>query len=321
MTVLTQSLLCSQLLVVGLGAFRVNGYVYSSGPLGRNPHKPKTTRHNSNSEKDGFSSFESSPRRKSIRQEQQDCVSQAFRELQDEIGDKNRATVGGQLDWVTEMMGATSAEAAKDLFQKVDKNTSKKWVEKAFDLAFEFNNDFAAVPGEKDATDEILRKSRDWVARMYEDVEKETETEEATNDDDGGSNSSSSIPLEEGQERTAGPSSPDDKVNEVVSEVTPNSENRSNEELFRVDVDLPGVARTDIDITMEGDSLLLHAKRTIGSDDGSAPMVRVYTERIPFPENEVFTDKLDARLKNGVLVVTAPKRKPSEMTKRKIPIF
>ena len=122
----------------------------------------------------------------------------------------------------------------------------------------------------------------------------------------------------ESEDRKSTSVPPPDKPYEVVSE-TPKSENRGDEEIFRVSIDLPGVDRTDVDVTVvedgSGDFLLIRAKRDTGSD--GAP-VRMYSKKIAIPEKQqVDIEKLDARLKNGVLVVSAPKLKPSE---RKIAI-
>merc|ERR1739848_806914 len=100
-----------------------------------------------------------------------------------------------------------------------------------------------------------------------------------------------------------------------VSE-TPDMENGSDDKKFLVAIDLPGVKRADVEISVEDDFLILCAKRDAGND-GSR--VRTYTKKIALPENQIDVDKLEATMKNGVLVITAPKHKPSEK-RRKIPI-
>merc|ERR1712238_293106 len=96
---------------------------------------------------------------------------------------------------------------------------------------------------------------------------------------------------------------------------TANSENRSNEEMFQVAVDLPGVDRTDVNVTLDGDFLVIEATRNPGS---GRQTMRRYIKRIAVVENEVDIDKMKASLNNGVLVVSAPKIKVTEI-KRKIP--
>jgi len=317
MTITEYLLVLSPLLSLGLGTCRVNGFVYSSGPA-KLPRQPKTTRQQSSiSESGDFNpNFASSPRNR-INQDRANANA-AFRELRDEFGnsnsnnnDRETKTTDGQFEWVV---------GGADPFEAIDKKAAKKWIEKAFDLASELNDDFTAVSEEKDATDEMIQKSRNWIARMYYE-DDETEAAEA----DGDSSSShhpdpsvSSGTESEDQKSTSVP--PPDKPYEVVSE-TPKSENRGDEEIFRVSIDLPGVDRTDVDVTVvedgSGDFLLIRAKRDTGSD--GAP-VRMYSKKIAIPEKQrVDIEKLDARLKNGVLVVSAPKLKP-RVSERKIAI-
>merc|ERR1712008_229487 len=197
-----------------------------------------------------------------------------------------------------------------------EKKTAKKWIEKAFDLAFEFNQDFTDVQGERDATEEILQKSRDWVAGLYEEEDKETEQQ--TTADHDASNKWSSTDRSDtspvSPERNS--EEPEKKPTEIASE-TPDSENRSNEKFFEVSIDLPGVDRTDIDISIKEDYLFVRAERKTRSD---GEKYRVYTKEIPFPDNEVDMDKFEASFKNGVLVVSAPKLEPRVEKMRKIPI-
>lgn len=312
-----QLFLLSQLLVLGLGTSGVDGYVYSSGPLPRNNGTPKT-RGQKNSNCRDFETFESSPRNRN----RQDCVNEAFRELRDELRDFNRETTGtktnGQFDWI--------AALEQDPFASIDKKTAKKWIEKAFDFAFEFNEDFATVPGEKDSTEEFLKKSREWVSRMYEedadDTEDDTEEEVTTEDDNGGNpspsnQSKSPISVEtESEEREYTPDPPQKKnSDEIVSEEYLNVQDLSTKDVFAVSFDLPGVDKSDVDVTVDGKVLLVRAQRKTGND-GS--VVRLYKATKPMGEEEIDLDKLEASLKNGVLVISAPKKQRS--INRKIPV-
>ena len=306
-------LLVSHLLLLGLGNFAVNGYVYSSVPFPRNRSNP--------SKKKGGSSCKTM---NDFYRIDKDCVDEAFRELRDEIGESRQET----MDWMATMVDPFDV----DKFP-VDKKTTKKWIEKAFDFAFEFNEDFATAPGEKDATEDFLRKSRDWVARMYEEGEKEgkdvddydnddfyeeeeeeVEAETTKNRNDDGSTSSYTEAKSKSQQSRSTPIP--DKADEIVSE-TPKSEDGSTEDMFRVSIDLPGVVRSDVDITLDSDFLLVRAKRD-GESDGLP--TRMYTKKlVAVSENEVDMEQLKANLKNGVLVISAPKQKTIE-TKRNIPV-
>lgn len=306
--------LLSQLLVLGLGTSGVDGYVYNSGPLPRHNGTPKT-RGQKNSNCGNFENFESSPRNRN----RQDLVNEAFRELRDELRDFNRETTRtkGQFDWI--------AALEQDPFASIDKKTAKKWIEKAFDFAFEFNEDFSTVPGEKDSTEEFLKKSREWVARMYEEDADDTEDDTeagTTKDDTGGSpspsnHSKSPISVEtESEERENTPDPPQKKnSDEILSEEYLNVENLSTEAVFAVSFDLPGVDKSDVDVTVDGKVLLVRAQRKTGYD-GS--VVRLYKATKAMREEEIDLNKVEASLKNGVLIISAPKKQRS--INRKIPV-
>jgi HSP20 family molecular chaperone IbpA len=88
---------------------------------------------------------------------------------------------------------------------------------------------------------------------------------------------------------------------------------------YEVDVSLPGFSPNDIELTATPNELILHAadKREQQGKDGNV----VWSE---FGSSEVFrrftlptsveTDKISAQLKNGVLKVHVPKRKPLAAT-------
>lgn len=300
------------LFLLGLGAFVVNGYVYSSGPLPRNPNKlAKKKGGNSACKPSDFYRFD------------QDCVDDAFRELRNELGDDRREA----MDWMAAMVDPFEV----DQFP-VDKRTAKKWIEKAFDFAFEFNEDFATAQGEKDATEEFLRKSRDWVARLYEDDEGNEEHVDENGDDDlfyeevespkvedskihnNDGRTSASIDKKSEVDHADSAPSPE-KMDETMSE-TPNLEDQSTKDIFKISIDLPGVDKSDVDITLDGDLLFVRGRRD-GGRDGLAS--RIYTKKLSVSEKEVDMERLEASLKNGVLVISAPKQKPTE-SRRKIKV-
>lgn len=302
-----ENLLVLQLLVASHWTFGANSYAYSSGPLPRTPCNNHKTRHGT-SNNDNFQEFS------------KECVDDAFRELKEEFNANRsgRGTGKQQLDWVSAMMG--SPDPQDDAFQTVDAETAKKWIEKAFDLAFEFNQDFTVTLDEKEATDQILQKTRDWIDKLYEDKQEAAET---ANDHHDGENSSSSqqfdthvFPEKESEYRES-VSHPTSKSPDEIVTKTPYSEDKSTEDIFRVSIDLPGVDQNHVDITVEDSILLLRAKRDLEKSDGAAALL--YTKKFDLSENELDTNKLEASLKNGVLVIIAPKQKQKER-KRKIPV-
>jgi HSP20 family protein len=88
-------------------------------------------------------------------------------------------------------------------------------------------------------------------------------------------------------------------------------------EAFEVRVDLPGVAREDVDLRLAGETLHLSAD----ADEGSEAVTYLKQERrrrdldraVELPE-PVEEEAVTASLSNGVLTVTLPKVSPDEET-------
>jgi len=251
------------------------------------------------------STFEASPRSGRIRDRQRQHAEEAFRELQRELEDinENRRTGGGPQSFYSSLgMG-------------IDEEAAKKWMEKAFDLASEFNGDFTATSKEREANDEFLRKSRKWAEQLLRSTAAAASETETKGD--------SSSPLSKDKDGNS-------EDGEPVTE-TPTLENTSDEETFRVSVDLPGVEKNDVDVTVEDDFLIVRGTRRRrrrlfpGVDDDEpkpAVVTRKYSKKIAFVESEVDIDQMEATFENGVLVISAPRKKeeqPNE-NKRQIPI-
>jgi len=285
--------LIALLAATGLGGTfdRANAYVSGPGP-NRSYRRPSNCPPKNSATTDD-ANFASSPRSRHYKQRQQERINQAFRELQNEFS----AGTGQQLDGI-DLMTMGSKPFLDPFFKKVDKDVAKKWVDRAFDLASEFNNDFSDTPEERENMDEILQKSRDWVNGMC--------------------NETSSTQQPDSAEQRPSTSK---KTKRAFPEI-PNAENRSNEETFQVAIDLPGVERADVDVALDGDFLVIEATRrsskATGSEDERQP-IREYRKKIAFVEQEVDMDQLEANLSNGVLLISAPKKKATE-NKRKIQI-
>uniref|UniRef100_A0A7R9Z495 SHSP domain-containing protein n=1 Tax=Pseudictyota dubia TaxID=2749911 RepID=A0A7R9Z495_9STRA len=172
---------------------------------------------------------------------------------------------------------------------RMDEETLRKqreWVSRAFDIASDFNSDFAPTQKEAEQNDELIRKSKEWIERMYgiEDAPKKKD----------------------------------------VSGFKPRYEIRTTDEKFEVALDVPGVAREDIEITLEEDGkvLMIQGERELlgVTEEGELEKVK-FSEKFDFDEN-ANSDKISARLEKGVLVVAAPKKIPDEGTNRKsIPVM
>jgi HSP20 family molecular chaperone IbpA len=279
-----------QLIVVGLTILGADAY---SGPLPRSTCPPGN-RNKVNCNDNNPGNFASSPRYNRYKQ-RQDRVNQEFRELQQEFGGNRQGRMG----------------SPEDSFKYVDKETMKKWLEKGFDFASDFNKDFTDTTQERETNEELLQKSRVWVNRMYGDEENE-----AIADDD--ESSSLKQPNSSSAENTRDDPKHESSTKKHKEEPlfeTPNSEIESSDDTFQVAVDLPGVERADVSVTQEDDFLVIEAMRQRGNDGQPK---RKYKKRFDFVENEVDMDKIEASLNNGVLVVSAPKKKKST---RQIPII
>ena len=81
---------------------------------------------------------------------------------------------------------------------------------------------------------------------------------------------------------------------------------------FVVRIEMPGVAREDCDIVIDGNTLVVRGeKRSDVTDVSGAYYLRqcaygVFERTIPLPHN-VLADNAEAQFKNGVLVVKLPK--------------
>jgi HSP20 family protein len=298
-----------------------DAYMYSSGPGNCRP--PSSSFRNSDA-------FSSSPRSNRFRQRQQQRVDQAFRDLQNEMNDArrrqqrrrgNNPTTSGQFDFM--MMDPFSVN-----FQEVDKEAVKKWVDKAFDLASEFNQVFSKSPQEREQYDEFLQKSREWVENMYQTTHESMDEAQEPISDYG-----TPATLEDKNEVRADTAAaentvasqdqaqPSSQAPEEPEMITPYSENRSDDKMFQVAVDLPGVEREDVDLTLEKDFLVVQAERRPSVEEASQ-VTRTYLKKFAVLEDEIEVEKIAASLANGVLTVTAPKKKPEEKeeTKIKIPL-
>jgi HSP20 family molecular chaperone IbpA len=232
--------------------------------------------------------FSSSPRFNRYRQRQQ-RIDQAFRDLQTEMNDARRRrsrnkTPNGQFDFM--MMDPFSVD-----LQDVDKEAVKKWVEKAFDLASDFNQDFSRSSEERANNDELLRKSREWVENMYQT--KQAEDEVDLFNDIAASTATSAAdatPLSTVEElvlekNTSDENSKTQLATKETEIITPYSENQSDGTTFRVTVDLPGVQRGDVDLTLEKDYMVVQAIRR-PRDEQASDATRTYIKKFAVPKHQ-----------------------------------
>lgn len=92
---------------------------------------------------------------------------------------------------------------------------------------------------------------------------------------------------------------------------------------YQLSVELPGVERDDIDLSVDDDALVIRARKERRSEDAKEDQYhrveRSYGrfERMLALPVDADTDKIGAELKNGVLEVTIPRRDDIETTSGK----
>ncbi|CAI0404828.1 unnamed protein product [Linum tenue] len=85
---------------------------------------------------------------------------------------------------------------------------------------------------------------------------------------------------------------------------------RETEEDLQLRVDMPGLGKEDVKVSVEQNTLVIRGEGGKESDDEES--VRRYSSRIDLPEKIYRTDQVKAEMKNGVLKVTVPKVKEEE---------
>lgn len=91
---------------------------------------------------------------------------------------------------------------------------------------------------------------------------------------------------------------------------------------YRVTAELPGLEEKDVEVLFEDGVLILRGeKRALTEDRSRAFSERVYgrfERRLAL--SDIDEDRIQARFRNGVLTVTAPKSEPSRSRAKRIPI-
>lgn len=106
---------------------------------------------------------------------------------------------------------------------------------------------------------------------------------------------------------------------------TPTVDVSEDETAWRVEAELPGLAETDVEVVVAGDRLMLRGEKRqkhAEADTNFRVSERNYgsfSRSFTIPEN-VDRDAIAAKLANGVLMVTLPKRPGAESRERRIEI-
>jgi HSP20 family protein len=101
---------------------------------------------------------------------------------------------------------------------------------------------------------------------------------------------------------------------------SPGYEIRESDKSYQIQVDVPGVKAADMEIKLESDQRVLHIAggRKVTGEDGSVSQTH-FEKRFTIGDN-IEVEQLSARLEDGVLTLTAPKKVKKEPTVMKIAI-
>ena len=101
---------------------------------------------------------------------------------------------------------------------------------------------------------------------------------------------------------------------------------RDQGDSYLVEADLPGFAKEDIHLDLEGDTLTIRAERHSEYEDKEKQGNYLRCERSygeysrSFDVSEIERDGIKAKLDNGVLTVTLPKKQTKPVEKQSLPI-
>lgn len=112
----------------------------------------------------------------------------------------------------------------------------------------------------------------------------------------------------------------EDLANTMVTNWTPRVDIKNEPTQFVIHADIPGVEAKDIDIDVENGVLTIKGQKELKSEKKTEDYVRIerftgsFYRSIALPEH-VDADKIQAKVKQGVLEIIAPKSKAS-LTKK-----
>jgi HSP20 family protein len=106
---------------------------------------------------------------------------------------------------------------------------------------------------------------------------------------------------------------------ERVFRRTPEVEIYEDEQALFVSADVPGVAPGNVDVSLEGGVLTLHARAEHGEHNGGTRTVTEFARRFTLREPERYdAEQVSATLRHGVLELRLPKA--ARARRRQIPV-
>ncbi len=111
----------------------------------------------------------------------------------------------------------------------------------------------------------------------------------------------------------------------VIASFVPSVNTRESEDAYYIEVDLPGVDKTDIEITTEDNVLTISGERKLRNEVKEEEYYKVESRYGKFSRSFTLPEKVDvaniqAESRDGVLEVIIPKLKEEENKPRKIEI-
>ena len=111
----------------------------------------------------------------------------------------------------------------------------------------------------------------------------------------------------------------------VADWLAPASDASANEAAYRISMELPGVAEADIDITVNSGVVSVKGEKTAQREEKgetwffSERQYGAFSRSFRLPE-DADGEKIEAHLKDGVLLITVPKRAPVEPESTRVKI-
>jgi HSP20 family molecular chaperone IbpA len=172
---------------------------------------------------------------------------------------------------------------------------SKEWIDRSFEFLAELNKDAARSPKDAERNEELLQKQKKWVNKFVDfatEVNKDVATEV----------------------ETVGPKQNQSEHNVSTETMVPLYSLKDEAAIFQVELELPGVLNSDIDIQLDndGETLTISGERKLIGDNRVAKFSKFF-----YLESTVQYDKISATLRNGILTVSAPKKVKREEDKSK----
>jgi len=188
---------------------------------------------------------------------------------------------------------------------------SKEWVDRSFRLFSELNRDVAPSKDEIERNEELLQKQQKWANKLIDFAAELGQDLSSIDPRIEVSGNGSKSPAGDNQEQK--PASSPGTVTVPLYSI------KDNAAIFEVELELPSVSLDDIDLQLDEETNVLTIsgqRKSLGS-----------AEPIKFSKNfmlesNVEMQKISAKLNNGILTITAPKRakKENDDKTKRIPV-